>query len=72
MDIYKELSKAGRKISNHCSDLHVPVDEVSTAIIEKYEFKGNVSKFQSAIEGEGLHYDIPFAYYPYHTKSCVI
>ncbi len=71
MDIYKELSKANCKISNWCSDLHTPVNETSTAIVNEYEFKNSVAQFNSQIDGV-LYYDIPFAYYPYHTKSCAI
>lgn len=71
MDIYKELSKAGCDLSSHCSDLYVPVNEVSRDIVNRYRYKGNVTTFKSEIDGV-LHFDIPFAYYPYHTKACMI
>jgi len=64
MDIYKEMIDAGIEVSSHYSDLYVPVNEVTTAIISRYEFKCNVTRFRSAITGKAM-YDIPFAFTPY-------
>lgn len=60
--IHAVLIEAGVKdISSWCSDLYVPVNDISRAIIDCYEFKCNVTKFHSQIDGR-LCYDIPFAY----------
>ena len=42
------------------SDLFLRVTPISTALIEQYDFKGNVKKFIDAINHE-LWYEIPFA-----------
>lgn len=71
MDIYEEMSKANLVLDNHCSDLLTPVNFKSQEIVERYEFKGNVTVFRNQIDGTRW-FDIPFAYYPYHTKACLI
>ena len=66
-DIYEEMKNAGVKISNHCSDLYVPVTAVSTEILNRLEFainKRNSTRFICNIDGTP-HYDIPFAFSPY-------
>ena len=68
LSIYEQMKAAGVTIANHCSDLYAEVNEKSTAIVAAYEFKCNVTTFQSAIEGEGCFYDIPFAFDPYWQK----
>jgi hypothetical protein len=67
-DIYDQLKEANIKIDSHYSDLYCPVTKESTAIINKYENRHNVTKFNSAIDDE-LWYDIPFAYKPYWEKK---
>ena len=62
-DIYTAMLASGVEIDHHCTDLYVPVNEVTTAIVDRYEFKCNVTKFRSAIDGTPW-YDIPFAYTP--------
>ena len=64
LSIYEEMKKAGVVTANYCSDLYAEVNEASRAIVAAYEFKQNVTTFQSAIEGEGLFFDIPFAFDP--------
>lgn len=69
-DIYEEMKKAGVKISNHCSDLYVPVNKTSTEILNRPEFeinKRNSTRFISNINGTP-HYDIPFEFSPYWEK----
>ena len=69
ISIYSEMMVAGVEIDHHCTDLYVPVNEVTTSIIDRYEFKCNVTKFRSAIDGTPW-YDIPFAYTPaYHQED---
>jgi hypothetical protein len=66
MDILKELQDAGCEIDNHCSDVYTPVTKASTEIVDRYEWKCNVTTFISAIEADHRQwYDIPFAYTPY-------
>jgi hypothetical protein len=67
--IYVQMKFAGVECSNHCSDLYVPVNETTKEILNRPEFalhKKNATIFQSEIKGEGLFYDIPFAYQPYY------
>lgn len=60
-NIQEELRKAGCVIEHYCTDLHTPVTEASTKIVNNFEFKQNVTKFTSQIDGV-LYYDIPFCY----------
>lgn len=64
MDIFQEMQQAGVKISNHYSDLYVPVTEVTREIVARYGPKVNFNTFKNQITGK-LCYDIPTAYTPY-------
>lgn len=61
MSIYEDLKKAGVPLSNWCSDLYVEVNDQTTALISKYEYKQNTTKFLCKVTGK-LTYEIPFAY----------
>jgi hypothetical protein len=68
--VNEQLLEAGMKAEetgNWCSDLHVLKNDISTAFVDAYEFKDNVTTFRSEIDGT-LWYDIPFAYSEYHRK----
>ena len=69
-DIYKEALKVMESddIDHHESDLYLKVNDVSRKLIENYEWKGNVQIFNSAY-GDGLWYDVPFAYSTYWEKK---
>ena len=69
MSIYEQLKKAGFVLDNHESDLYVKVTPESQKIVNDYEFKSNVTKFHSQIEGEGMYFDIPFAFDPFWDKK---
>lgn len=62
--IYEQLQAAGCEMDSHESDLYVKVTPESTAIVDSYQFKSNVTTFTSQIDGERW-YDIPFAYVPF-------
>lgn len=64
MSIYEQMKAAGVEIASHETDLYVPVTEETTAIVNAYEFKTNVTRFISNIEPHVPWYDIPFAYEP--------
>ena len=55
---------AGVEIGSHDSDMYVPVNDVTTALIKDYTFNCNVTTFYSNITGERC-YDTPFAFNPY-------
>lgn len=59
IDLMSELESLGVPIENHESDVYVPVTPETTALIDQYEFKSNVTEFISEIDGERW-YDIPF------------
>ena len=63
--IYEVMKKAKVEIDNHCSDLYVPVNDTTRAIVKKYEFKCNVTTFICQIDNKPW-FDIPFAYEPYY------
>lgn len=68
MSIYKRLLKAGIPLDNHESDLYAKVTEESERIIKTYEFKENVTRFTSNIDGQRW-FDIPFAFDPFWEKK---
>ena len=57
-----------KDINNHCSDLYLRKTDISTALVNDYEFKNQVSTFKDLVD-HVLWYEIPFAYYPYFTKE---
>ena len=63
-EIYDKMVAAGVQIANHESDLYVPVNDTTRAIIKEYRFRSNVTVFISNIE-KTPWYDIPFAYMPF-------
>lgn len=65
--VYDSMLEANQEISNWCSDMYVPVNDTTTAIIKDYEFKCNVKRFKSNVDGK-MMYELPFAYEPYWNK----
>ena len=45
------------------TDLYLKVSEASVALVASYDFRGNVEKFRSPLDG-CLWFDVPFAYTP--------
>ena len=64
MTIYEKMKAAGVEIHDHCSDLYVPVNDITRPIVEAYKFKSNVTTFIDQVTGL-LSYDIPFEFDPY-------
>lgn len=64
MSIYTQMVEAGVEIDNHESDLYVPRNETTIALLRQYEFKQNCSYFINQINGD-TWIDIPFAYDPW-------
>lgn len=62
--LYDKMLNAGVEIANHCSDLYVPVNEITRSIVNDYQFKANVTQFTSNIDGKQW-FDIPFAFLPW-------
>ena len=58
------MVKANIPISGHYSDLYAKCTPESEAIVERYEFKQNVTTFRNNIDNT-LWFDIPFQYQPY-------
>lgn len=64
MDLYDQMTAAGSIMDSHYSDLYVPVNDITRAIVRDYKYKKNVTTFKCQIDGK-VWYDIPFAYKPY-------
>ena len=64
MSIYSEMIAAGVQCESHESDLYVPVNDTTRAIVERFEFENKVRTFANQVEG-CLWHDIPFAFDPY-------
>ena len=66
-DVYTAMTKAGVQIEHHETDLYVPVNEQTTAILGNYPLAESIAtKFRSDHPDDKgtLWYDIPFAYLP--------
>ncbi|GCD12624.1 hypothetical protein [Clostridium tagluense] len=62
-----ELGMKEAELDNHCSDLYVLKNDISTGFLKNYEFKCNVKTFKSEIDGL-IWYEFPFVYTEYHQK----
>jgi hypothetical protein len=60
--LYETVARLGIEHDGHESDLYLPVTEQTTALIDAYEFKANVSVFKDCGE---LWYEVPFAFMPW-------
>ena len=69
MTLFDEIKSAGIPFASHESDLYIPITHQTRAIIERYQFKNNVSTFTNQVEG-GQWYDVPFAYTPFWETKC--
>ncbi|MFA5385596.1 MAG: hypothetical protein WC364_13255 [Eubacteriales bacterium] len=67
MDIYQEMKNAEIEIDHHESDLYVPCNQKTKAILNQYQYRENVIVYTNKQDGK-LWYDIPFAYSPYWEK----
>ena len=56
------------EVSSHESDLYLKCTPVSENLVSNYEFKQNVQKFRSNIDGS-MWFDIPFANDLYWTQN---
>ena len=61
--LYEKIVAAGIQHDSHESDLYIPVTPETTKLVSEYEFRTNVQRFTSQIDGKPW-YDIPFAYQP--------
>lgn len=50
-------------IDHHETDLYLKVSEKSAALVAAYDFRGNVERFVSPLDGCAW-FDVPFAYTP--------
>lgn len=50
-------------LDHHETDLYIKVSEASAALVASYDFRGNVEKFRSPLDG-CQWFDVPFAYSP--------
>jgi len=63
--IYKKMVEAGVEVRKHESDLYVPNNETTRAIIAEYEHKNSVTSFYCYDNVNDPWFDIPFAYDPW-------
>lgn len=69
ISLYKELVAAGVEVSNHESDLYVPITPETTAILDRFPLqKGNATTFKSNTDG-AMMFDVPFAFDPAWEKK---
>lgn len=64
MTLFEQLQQANIQTDSHRSDLYFPVTEQTSAMVNEYKFKSNVTTFTSQIDGKRW-YDAPFAFDPY-------
>ena len=66
MTIYQRMIEAKIPVDNHESDLYVPVNETTTAILK--DAKVWCSQFRNQIDGQ-FWYDMAFMYDPFWDKK---
>ena len=62
--LFEKVVKLKIDYGSHCSDLYLPVNEITQKLINDYKYKCNVTSFISQIDGKRW-FDIPFAYDEY-------
>ena len=63
-ELWEHIKTHGIEHGCHASDLYIPVNDETRALIKAYDFKCNVTMFVSNTDKK-LWYDIPFAYQPF-------
>ena len=63
VQLFEQVKAAGIPYDSHETDLYLPVNEETRALIQNYRFKENVTTFKSQIDGKQW-FDVPFAYLP--------
>jgi hypothetical protein len=66
MNIYAECVELGIPTNSHYSDLYIPANQQTAALLKKHNIT-TAKIFTNQVEG-GLWYDIPFAYSPWWEK----
>jgi len=66
-ELWNKLRELGVHVDNHESDLYIPCTQETEKFIEDYEFKENVSRFTSQVDGKRW-FDVPFCYMPFWDK----
>lgn len=73
-ELYQAIVNATKpeERDHHESDLYCKVTKATSAIINRYEFRHQVTTFHDATDpNRALWYDVPFAYVPYwESKGC--
>lgn len=64
MTLFEQVESSGIEYSNHESDLYIPVNEQTRALLASYYFRSNVTIFRNNKDGKPW-YDVPFAYTPW-------
>lgn len=66
--VYKRMKDAGVEIAHHESDLYVPINDTTTAILRQAKqdglLKSKVETFRDSVTNT-MYYDIPFMYAPF-------
>lgn len=62
--LYDKAVELGIPMGHWVSDLHLKITPESTALIQDYQFRKDVSSFTSNID-KTRWYDIPFGYKPF-------
>jgi hypothetical protein len=65
---YEKIVELGIEHDHHESDLYVPVNAQTRALVEAYPYRSNVKAFVSQIDKKPW-YDVPFAYTPFWDKA---
>jgi len=66
-ELYEAAKAKGVEIDHHKSDLYIPVNDTTRALVKEYDCTGNVTTFVSNVDGK-FWYNIPFAYQPFWDK----
>lgn len=75
--LYQALKENGvpdSDIESHCSDMYVRVTDTTVAVVKAYREKHGIESmpatFRSSIDGDGIWFEVSFAYAPFWENGC--
>jgi len=67
-DFFNKVVENKIPYDNHCSDLYIPVNDVTKRLVKDYVFGCNAEIFTSQIDKKQW-YDLPFTYGAYYDEN---
>lgn len=65
MELFDKVRELGIKYDSHYSDLYLPVNPQTSALLKEYGITASTFKYNLDEDKGSLWYDVPFHYLPY-------